>query len=217
MRPDLRVLGLGADAAAWGRCGFTVAGGGLVTVGDVTIMIGAGGRPGLNAWGFSPQPDAAVDGIPLVAAPVPAPPVAHPCGAVAIDHVVVVSPDPDRTLAALRTIGCELRAEQSGEHRGTRVRRLFLPLPQALLEVVGPAAPAAGSGSEPAALWGLTFVTPDIGATASRLGPRAGPVRPAVQSGRRITAVGPDAGLGTRVAFMSPRGRRGAPSDAPDC
>ena len=60
------------------------------------------------------EPGAELDGLPwraaaAVASAPPASRAAHPNGAVGIDHVVVVTPDFDRTAAALDTAGLGLR------------------------------------------------------------------------------------------------------------
>jgi hypothetical protein len=53
--------------------------------------------------------------------------------------------------------------------------------------------------------WGLTLVVDDLDAAAARLGDRVGPVKDAVQKGRRIATLRREAGLGVPVALMSPR------------
>jgi hypothetical protein len=70
----------------------------------------------------------------------------------------------------------------------------FLRLGELILEVVE--RPGAS-----VALWGLVVVVPDVGA----LGPLVDEAKDAVQPGRRIATVRPEAGLGVPVAFMSPR------------
>ena len=125
----------------------------------------------------------------------------HPNGAVALDHVVVATPDFARTVRALEAVGMLLRRERSA---GTR-RQGFFRHGEAIVEVVGPAEPA---GDGPASLWGLTVTVADLDATATLLGPLLGQPRDAVQPGRRIAPVRPDAGLGVALAFMSPNVRR---------
>jgi hypothetical protein len=51
----------------------------------------------------------------------------------------------------------------------------------------------------------VTLVSDDLDATAAVLGERLGAVRDAVQPGRRIATVRREAGLGTPLAFMTPR------------
>jgi hypothetical protein len=59
-------------------------------------------------------------------------------------------------------------------------------------------------GGGPPRLWGVVAVVPDLSVLDPAL---VGPPKPAVQPGREIATVRPEAGLGTAVAFMSPRVR----------
>ncbi len=70
----------------------------------------------------------------------------------------------------------------------------FLRFGECILEVVERAGVAAS-------LWGLVVVVEDL----DGLGPLVGAPRDAVQPGRRIATVRPDAGLTTALAFMTPR------------
>ena len=47
----------------------------------------------------------------------------HPNGTVAIDHVVVISPDLDRTIEALRDAGFDLRRVREGDTPAARAAR----------------------------------------------------------------------------------------------
>jgi hypothetical protein len=68
-----------------------------------------------------------------------------------------------------------------------------------VLEVVGAA--------DRPALWGLVVVVADLDACARELGPLLGDVRAAVQPGRRIATVRPEAGLPLALALMTPQPR----------
>jgi hypothetical protein len=127
----------------------------------------------------------------------------HPNGISAIDHVVLATPDTARTFAALEAAGFALRrVRDAGAHR-----QGFFLFADALLEVVGPPEPAPAPAAGPAALWGVTFVCDDLDAAARHFGTgRLGAPRDAVQPGRRIAIADRAAGLGVRVALMSPRG-----------
>jgi hypothetical protein len=57
------------------------------------------------------------------------------------------------------------------------------------------------------AFWGLVVVVPDL----DGLGPLVGDPKDAVQPGRRIATVRPEAGLTTALAFMTPRPQPAAP------
>jgi catechol 2,3-dioxygenase-like lactoylglutathione lyase family enzyme len=117
---------------------------------------------------------------------------------VALDHVVALTDDLERSLATLRSAGLEPRRVRRVP--GSPVRQAFYALGPALLELAGPVEGRHGTG-----FWGLTIAVRDLDALAGRLGDRLGPVRDAVQPGRRIATLRPTAGLATAVAFMTPR------------
>jgi len=119
---------------------------------------------------------------------------------VAIDHVVVTTPDLDRTVEALAAVGLEARRTREA---GT-MRQVFFRLGDRggpILELVGPPVP---SGDGPARFFGLALTTADLDATARQLGDRLGWAKDAVQPGRRIATLRTTAGLTTSVAFMTP-------------
>ena len=130
----------------------------------------------------------------------------HPNGVVRIDHVVMMSPDLDRTVEDLRADGFDLRRIREGETPGGSNRQAFFRLGEPILEVVQ--APdgtsVARNPDSPARLWGLAFRVDDLEQTASRLGDLVGTPRDAVQPGRRIATLRPEAGLGPAIAFMTP-------------
>jgi len=156
----------------------------------VRLRLGAAGPgEGIVGWRLGVGGDAA--------AREPAPP--HPNGAIGVDHVVMTTPDFDRTLAELESDGFELRRIREA---GDDARQAFYVIGPALLEVVGPRQPAPDGEAR---LWGVTFVVSDLDATAVLLGDHLGAPRDAVQPGRRIATVRREAGLGPGVAFMTPR------------
>lgn len=221
-------LAVADDPGAWSAHGFTVGDDGVCRVGGVRIRLTGGGVPGRGIVGWSlagcTLAGDDVDGVPTTAAtgagPVPGDPPtlgdvapahvapAHPNGTLAIDHVVLVTPDLDRTTAAVESLGLEAR--RTREAGGGRLQRFFR-LGEVILEVVGPAEP---SGRGPARLWGLAFTVADLDATAGHLDARIGPARPAVQAGRRIATLRAGDQVSVPVAFMSPEpDRRGPRSD----
>jgi hypothetical protein len=143
-----------------------------------------------------------LDGIPTSASDgVPAPPGTHPNGVVAIDHVVLLSPDLRRTVEALVAVGSEPRRERDTELGGRPVRQIFFRFGDVIIEVVG--SPEAASEG-PATLWGITYVVADIDATASFFGDGTLPVKAAVQPGRRITTLRHrELGMSVRTAMIS--------------
>jgi hypothetical protein len=163
---------------------------------------------GIVGWSLrglpSDTPIAELDGIPTTrsgAAPVETTPAAHPNGVLAIDHVVLMSPDLVRTVRSLAAVGVEPRRERDAELGGRRIRQIFFRLGEVIVEAVG-SPDTAGEG--PSTLWGITYVAADIDATASYFGDRTTPVKDAVQPGRRITTLRHrDLGMSVRTAMIS--------------
>jgi hypothetical protein len=120
--------------------------------------------------------------------------VSHPNGAIALDHVVILTPDFDSTANAVAAAGMPLRreAERNGARQG------FRRLGPAIMEIVQ-ASDVGGTR-----FWGLVVIVSDLDALAQRLGDLLRDVRPAVQPGRRIAPLRSKAGLGPAVAFMDP-------------
>jgi hypothetical protein len=199
VRPELAELGLSDAPSCWAALGFAVAGSAL-DLGGVRVRLGEAGE-GIVSWTLRGVEVTDIDGLATVGpappgAPAPASPREHANGAVGIDHVVVVTPDFDRTAAALAAAGLALRRirEAGGFRQG------FRRLGPAVLELVEARAAPAG----PARFWGLVVVVADLDALALRLGEHLGGVRDAVQPGRRIATVRRSAGLGPALAFMDP-------------
>jgi hypothetical protein len=167
-------------------------------VDGVRIVI-EGGDQGLCAWALDGvETGGGIDGLATHRATDEphAEAAAHANGVIAIDHVVVTSPDPARTVNALRAAGLEPR--RTREHGS--MHQTFFRLGRVILELVGPPQP---SGSGPARFWGIAFTVADLDATAALLGVDLGEVKAAVQPGRRIASLRKDAGLTVPVAFMS--------------
>jgi hypothetical protein len=184
------LIELGDPPAAWARLGFAPDAAGDVVLGDARLRLtGRGG--GILSVSADEIAAAKPDGLPLQpssGAETPGGGVAHPNGAFAVDHVVVLTGSLARTVDALTAAGLDLR-------RTTEDGRMaFLRLGPTILEVVE-------RGGDPARFWGLVVVVPEPGG----LGPLVGPSKDAVQPGRRIATVSREAGLGTALALMSPR------------
>ncbi len=204
--PALTGLDVGDAPEVWRALGFTVSEAGTCRVGSVTLhLLGAGAAPGLTGWALradGPLP-VAVDGIPTrVHEALQAPAPAHPNGAERLDHVVLRTPDLARTLAALEAVGLEVRRVREA---GPDLRQAFLWAGDVLLEVAGPPEPG---GDEPASLWGLVVVVPDLDVVAALPEAPLGSVRQAVQEGRRIATVRRELGSSVPLAFMTPHRRR---------
>jgi hypothetical protein len=201
--PRLLGLDLAADPNAWTGLGFAVDEHGACPVDGVAIRLGRPGRT-ISGWALTGTPEGIdVDGLRTTEAPPPASSVAptHPNGTVAIDHVVVMSPDPERTIAALAEHGVEPRRQRRTNQYGPPFTQTFFRLGRPILELIGPDDPA---GADPARFYGVAFTVRDLDATAAALGERLGAVKDAVQAGRRIATLRREAGAGVPLAFMSP-------------
>lgn len=203
-RPALVHLDLADDPQRWASLGWTVDGGRtrIGTV-DVRFVEAAGDTSGLVGWGLSgvTLAESDLDGVPtdsVDAADTPAAPVTHPNGAELIDHVVLRSPDIDRTLATLADAGLELRRLR--EVPDSPLHQAFYRIGETILEVVGE---PGRHDDAPSTLWGLVCTVAGEAAASEHLGDALGTWRDAVQSGRRIATVRRSAGLTTAVALMT--------------
>jgi hypothetical protein len=199
--PTIAELISGGDPERWRAAGFTVDEEGQVVVGTVTIRVRPDLESGLGRWVLRGEAPHSIDGLPTTGAPDADLPdtVVHPNGVVAIDHLVVLTPDLDRTIDALAECGLELRRIREGPAGdGREVKQAFFRMAEVILEVV-----AAGRGDAPARFWGITFLSDDLDATLAHLGSaRVSDARAAVQPGRRIATVRESVGLGLPVAVM---------------
>ncbi len=212
--PALVALDLGGSSDPWAAIGLMVADG-VSQVGDVTLryehLVTAEQREqasddGIRGWALQGvDGPGELDGLRTLWLPepvTPSTPVEHPLGVLAVDHVVVRTPDPARTFACFESAGMVLRLEREAGTEERPLRQGFFRHGQARIEVVGPTEPVDDG---PAAFWGLTLVVEDLDAAVEHLGPeRCGAPRDAVQPGRRIAALTREADLPVRVALMSP-------------
>jgi catechol 2,3-dioxygenase-like lactoylglutathione lyase family enzyme len=192
--PTLEELEIADEPASWRALGFEVEGCACQVSSVRLRLVGKGPRRGILGWKLRNGG--------------PAPRVApqHPNGVARIDHVVLLSPDLDRTVEELRSEGFELRRIREGETPGGSTRQAFFLLGEPILEVVqAPAGTSVASNPDgPARLWGIAFLVDDLDATGSTLGDLLGTPRDAVQPGRKIATLRPEAGLGPAIAFMTP-------------
>jgi hypothetical protein len=177
---------------AWVQAGFSVDSDAACRVGGVQIRLSGRGRgAGIVGWSLRGLPSDGslhdVDGIPTTRSDgVAVVPARHANGVLAIDHVVLLSPDLRRTVESLAAIGVESRRERDGQLGGRSMRQIFFRAGEVIIEVVG--SPETAS-EEPSTLWGITYVVADIDVTAAYFGDRTAPVKDAVQPGRRITTL----------------------------
>lgn len=203
-------LTISGSIDAWRGIGLTVTDDGRVpflfaSLQVVDVARGAG--PGIVGWALSGVDPAvtSIDGLATEVVAATEPELAeHPNGAIELDHVVVLTSSLDRTCGAIETAtGAPLkRVREVGTMRQGfhRLGRGGL-----IVEVVERSDVADGSGDDVAAFWGLVINVHDLDAAVELIGPeRIGAPKDAVQPGRRIATVRPEAGLGTAVALMSP-------------
>jgi hypothetical protein len=209
MTPTVDELTVADPPQAWAAVGFSVDGETCV-VGDVRIRLaGAGEGRGLTGWSLRDIGSTELDGLATRRSDRPSSGEAgtHPNGVTAVDHVVAISPDLDRTVAALQAADLDLRRIREEPTRAGAPRQAFFRLGATILEVVQepPEAIERGGGTDrPAFFWGLALIAPDLDSTVAELGDRVSEVRDAVQPGRRIATLRRSAGLGVPVALMTP-------------
>ena len=200
--PQLVALTVADDPETWRRVGFTVDDAGICRVGPVEVRLRPDTGGGVGWTLEMDEPADVIDGVPTDTGTVTdAAPAEHANGAVAIDHVVVMTPDIDRTASAFVSHGFEVTGRREGEAYGRPSKQVFFRLGDIVLDVAGPPAP---EGDGPAQVFGLAVTVKDLAAAGALLGENLGEPKDATQPGRQVASVRSKAGLKTPVAFMSP-------------
>ena len=193
---ELAALLIGDPPEVWSNLGFVVDDG-ATYVSGVRHQLG-GAAKGIRDWSLRGVDVDAIDGFGLgmdVADAAPTPD--HPNGVVALDHVVLFTPNLGRTIEAIESAGIDLRrVREAGEGR----QQAFFKLGEVVLELVGPKAP---SGDGAPRFFGLAWTVRDPDATAAFFGDRLKPFKDAVQPGRRIATLSSSAGSTVPHAFMT--------------
>lgn len=231
--PHLAGIRLPDPAADWQALGFHVEQG-LIHFGSVLVRVGASepeaawtvqrskpadlqnAQPGSQSAAPAPLD---IDGIAIATPAIEftreaqcttaTPPTPHPNGISTIDHVVVMTPDLDRTLHSLDSHGLTVERIREAEIMGQPVRQAFVWLGEVIAEFVGPQIPKPHEVA-PSKIWGLALVAEDFDATLATLRERCGRPRPAVQKGRRIATIKPPTSqFRTALAVMSPHYMKG--------
>jgi hypothetical protein len=197
--PEIISLVLADPPALWAELGFVTAAG-ACWISGICHELGAPGT-GVVAWrlrgagALSELPEA--DGTALVAQPTPE----HPNGVIALDHVVIATPDLVRTIGAFESAGIPIRRTRDAGSAQQPMMQVFFKLGETIVEVVGS---ATESRPGKASFYGLAFTVADLEKAAYFLGERLRPARDAVQPGRRIASLDRAAGSTIPLAFMSP-------------
>lgn len=202
MGPSIDALLIGDTPEAWRAAGFTVDDDGVCRVGSVRLRLLGDGKY-VQGWSLRGIPEGELDGLPTtVSADAAAAPAVHPNGVLSIDHVVIVSPDVDRTTAVLGAAGIELRRTRDTGQYGAPMVQRFFKLGEVILELIGPKDPA---GDGPTRFFGLAYTVEDLDATSALLAGHIGQTKDAVQEGRRIATLRhKDYGMSVATAFMTP-------------
>jgi hypothetical protein len=198
-------LVIGGSRANWAQVGINFSQAGVFAIGEIALRIDETLPPGMHSWVLSNIDSTirSIDGISTSGI------VANsriersdaqgfvlmPLG---IDHIVVNTPDLERTSHALHeATGAELKRIRDA---GNGVRQGFHRLGEVIIEIVS--APSMPAGN--AALWGFVLNVADVNDVAAYLGPDVlSPPKPAVQKNRLIATFRGAVGLGVPVALMS--------------
>jgi hypothetical protein len=198
-------LVIGGSRANWAQVGINFSQDGVFAMGELVLRLNESLLPGLHSWALSniDSTISSIDGIPTTEVLVATRPaqiesrefVLQPLG---IDHVVVNTPDLERTSRALyEATGAELKRIRDA---GNGMRQGFHRLGDVIVEIVSTPAMPAGTAS----LWGFVVNVADVNDVAAYLGPDVlSPPKPAVQKNRLIATFRGAVGLGVPVALMS--------------
>jgi hypothetical protein len=198
-------LVIGGSRANWAQVGINFSQAGVFAIGEIGLRIDETLPPGMHSWTLSNIDSTikSIDGI-STTGNVANERIEHhdaqgfvlmPLG---IDHVVVNTPDLERTSDALHeATGAELKRIRDA---GNGVRQGFHRLGDVIIEIVSAPSMQAGDAS----LWGFVLNVADVNDVAAYLGPDVlSPPKPAVQKNRLIATFRGAVGLGVPVALMS--------------
>ncbi|MDG1844838.1 MAG: hypothetical protein P8J01_00425 [Acidimicrobiales bacterium] len=128
----------------------------------------------------------------------------HPNGITGIDHLVVTTPNCNRTTKAFEETGMAVRKVRTFGKIGSETRQTFFWLGNVILELVGS---NTKEDEGPPSIWGIAFVSKNIEETVNFLGDTCTPLKPAIQPGRRITTIKTqEFDIYNALAVMSPHG-----------
>ncbi len=206
--PTIDEITIADEPGNWAGLGFRVDDSCCEIAGVRLRLAGRSAGEGITGWSLRELTGVQLDGLATSrsAAPVrPAAPV-HPNGVLAIDHVVAISPDFPRSVAALERAGLDLRRVREEPTPAGAPRQAFFRLGDEILELVQEPEEIVerdGGAGRPVRFWGLALLVDDLDGTVEQLAPHAPPARAAVQQGRRISTLRRSAGLAVPIALMS--------------
>jgi hypothetical protein len=203
-------IALADEPERWESLGFSVADA-AVQLGTVRISLaGRDAGRGILGWSLHDVASVELDGLPTTVSKASIPDAevsSHDNRIAAIDHVVAMSPDLDRSVGTLQAAGLDLRRIREQPTPAGAPRQAFFRLGEVILELVQEPAEVVAARPDgtngPARFWGLALLSDDLDQTVAALGEHCSEIRGAVQPGRRIATLRRSAGLAAPVALMS--------------
>lgn len=196
----LKELVVGDEASAWEALGFTVEGN-RCRVGHVDVVFDPSVGKGIRRWTLVGEGPDQLEGVPTEWSPAPLEPAGvHPNGIYEIDHVVLTTPDIQRTIDTMASVDVPALRTRETNTYGAPMLQVFFKLGQPILELIGPKEPA---GEQPARFFGLAFTSDDLEKTGEVM-TALHPSKDAVQPGRRIATLDKSAGSTIAIAVMTP-------------
>ncbi len=197
-------LDIGDEPDAWANAGFSVVDGETRIGSSIIRLRGTENGRGILSAGIDGVVES-IDGL-TISPPIPRfnPKITpiHSNLVTAIDHVVAMSPDMDRTVEALSDAGLDLRRTRLYNSDGATNRQAFFWLGDVILEVAGS---DDAHDPDPAQWWGMAFISPDLGATHNALDGLLGDPKDAVQPGRLVAGLHTlEVNISVPIIFMSP-------------
>ncbi len=203
--PAVVAIEVGDEASAWESAGFTVANN-IAQVGGIAITLtGRDDTSGIRSWTWSGLAGAEpIDGLPTgTGAAATVMPGAHANGVTLLDHVVVVTPNLERTVPAFEARGLDVRRVRDTDQYGPAFRQVFFRGGETIIELIGPDEPNEGD-DRAAHFYGLAFTVADLDATVALLEGNVSGIKDAVQPGRQIVTLRHEAfDISVPIALMS--------------
>ena len=215
---------VGDDPSAWRRAGFTVDADGICRAGHVRVhLVGRDNGKRILSWSLRglPRPEESgetttdIDGLPTTTSESElCEPAVHDNRVMLIDHIVLMTPNQQRTIATFAALGVPAKRTRETDTYGAPFLQTFFRAGEVIIELIGPETP---SGDGPAAFFGLAYTVDDLDRLAETLGDGVGEIKDAVQPGRRITTLRHrDFDVSVATAFMSAEHDGHDPVDALD-